>query len=394
MRVGRPILVISLLFLAFLISCRPKDAAPTEKGAADAPPEEPARIIAASTVDRLRVRSLPYLDEDIVTFLSVGDSVVVESRTEWNQELDDMASPWYFIRTETNSGWTYGGFLKFTGDDRAAVPVNPALPPPAAVPDAPSEGPIDVTRLPEILLPVFGVESEPPPIPGDEGTIGYDPMLGNLIIPFREGADSGLAAYASGSGTLRLEAKHVSGVQFEHVFSGSDAVLYSSAWGYFGGTGRGEAILLPFHRLASLPGGAWEFYAFAGNENWPAAIGKAEISPGEVSLSTAESPNPMTDSPHVILKSPGRIYCFGTDGTGSGYREVALYHDSAEIRDEQVLLRPVAARRVAVDSRGRWNTVFQLAGDIPEGRYWTAVGDPIEDLEDVKLFITSLEIRP
>ena len=324
MRVGKLVTVVSLLLLALFTSCRPKDAPPAEAGETPASSGEPARIIAESTVDRLRVRSLPYLDEDIVTFLAAGDSVVVESRTEWSQELDDMVSPWYFVRTDTVSGWTYGAFLKFTDSDASAVPVNPALPQPASPAAKPAEGPIDVADLPEILLPVFGVEGEPPTIPGDEGTIGYDPMFGDLIIPFREGADSGLAAFAAGSGTLRLVADHTSGARFEHTFAGSDAVLYSESWGYHAGTGSREAILLPFHRLASLPNGAWEFYAFAGNENWPAAIGKADISPGEVSLATVENPNPMVDSPHITLTPPGRIYCFGTVATGGGYRQVAL----------------------------------------------------------------------
>lgn len=392
MKAGRILTGLFLVSMALMSSCRRPSAAVEEPVSAESRPEEPRRIIAEVTVDRLRVRSLPYLDEEIVLYLSSGDSILIESRTEWSQQLGEMIAPWYFVRNDISSGWTYGGFLEFAGDDLVAVPINPALPEPDVPVDIENEGFLDPADLPEILLPVFGIEGDIPGLPGGEGTIGYDAMHENLILPFVPGSDSGLAAMARGEASLKLVAEHISGLRYEHVFAPDEASLFSSSMGYLPSGQDEDALLLPFYRLASITGGAWEFYAFAGNDGWPAAIGKEEISPGSVSVVAVDEPNPMADSPHGTYHPGDTAFCFGIEEGGTGYRQVALYYDTEEYRDGKVLLRPALGRRVKLDSQGRWKNTFSMGSDMAEGRYWVAVGDPITGLEDVRLFITTVNI--
>ena len=393
-RHGR-ILTGFILFLVLLpLSCRRGEESLSAEKPAEAPVERPRDLLAKSTVDRLRVRALPYLDAEVVSFLSSGDEVLVESVTEWTQTLDTESAPWYFVRGESFSGWTYGGFLRFTSGSAEDVPVNPALPKPADEPEKAPAGTIDPADLPEILVPIFGMEGDPPQIPGPEGTIGYDAFHEVLVLPFGQGADSRLAPVSSGTQSLNLVAKSDAGDHFERRFNASEVRTLAGNWKVFIGSESRDALIVPFHRLATLNPGSWEIYAFPGDDTWPAAGGKISIVPASVSILPVENPDPFVHDPNSTYRVGQSAYCFGYVENGRESRQVALYHDTREDRSGMILLRPVRGQRVEVDSSGRWKWKVPIESDFPDGRYWIAVGNPIMNVEDVRFFITSLTVEP
>ncbi len=100
----------------------------------------------------------------------------------------------------------------------------------------------------------------------------------------------------------------------------------------------------------------------------------------------------MRHSPRSRYSRGDTAYAFGIWEAGSCSLQVALYNDSGEYNGGKILLRPVLAYQVKTDSSGFWSVVFHLREDLPDGRCWVAVGNPIEGLVNLRLFITSVEL--
>ena len=391
---------ISIISLFALTSCQPKSDLVSEPVVAAPAAVVPEKIIATVTGDALRVREMPYLDAEIVGHLMTGDQVVVESRTEWSEVIGDSDSFWFFVRAESYSGWTYGGFLDFRDLKSATVAFDPGVsPPPDILPD-PNEGTrpgtIDPDKLPEILLPVFGLEEEPLVSNPKEGVITYDPFHEYLVLPYSGMPESRLRAFTAGeiSGRLRLVAESSGNSGYEKDYgSGEFRLLSESSLSIPDANPEfSDAILIPFYRLATLDAGSWEIYAFIGEDNWPVAVGKVDISPSEVTIVPVSEPEPLVHSPRSQYSRGDTAYAFGVRKEGPGNLQVALYNDSGEYSGGKILLRPVSAVQLRTDSSGYWSARFYLGDDIPDGRCWAAVGDPIEGLENIRLFITSIEL--
>lgn len=389
--------IFSLLALA---SCQPKsDLVPEPEKVA---PEVvvPKKVVAVVTDDSLRVREMPYLDAEVLGHLMAGDQVVVETRTDWIESIGDMDSVWYFIRTESFSGWTYGGFLDFEDTESLSVASDPGV-----VRDSPdivdnqsssTSKDLDPATLPEILLPVFGLEGEPEIRNAGDGVITYDPIYEYLVLGFSGEADSRLRAFVGGETPekLRLIAESPGSSVYEREYASGEYQLFSdsSLSGSTMNAGIIDAVLIPFYRLATLDAGSWEIYAFIGDGNWPVAIGKVDILPSEISIVPVSDPDPMRHSPRSRYSRNDTAYAFGSRKGGQGNLQVALYNDSGEYSDGKILLRPAAAAQVNADSTGFWSSEFFLGESMPVGRCWAASGDPIEGLPNLHLFVTSLEL--
>jgi hypothetical protein len=391
---------IGIISLFALTSCQPKSG-PVSEPVVPAPAAAvPEKIIATVTGDALRVREMPYLDAEIVGHLMTDDQVVVESRTEWSEIIGDLDSFWFFVRAESYSGWTYGGFLDFGDLKSATVAFDPGVsPPPTILPD-PNEGArpgtIDPGKLPEILLPVFGLEEEPLVSNPKEGVITYDPFHEYLVLPYSGMPESKLRAFTAGeiSSRLRLVADSSGNTAYEKDYGlGEFRLLSESSLSIPDANPEfSDAILIPFYRLATLDAGSWEIYAFIGEDNWPVAVGKVDISPSEVTIVPVSEPEPLVHSPRSQYIRGDTAYAFGIRKGGPGNLQVALYNDSGEYSGGKILLKPVSAVQLRTDSSGFWSARFYLGDDIPDGRCWAAVGDPIEGLENIRLFITSIEL--
>lgn len=389
-----------IVSLIALLSCEPKsDLIPEpEKVTTEAPVQK--KIVATVTGDSLRVREMPYLDAEILGHLMTGDQVLVETRTDWTETIGDLDSVWYFVRTDSYSGWTYGGFLNFGGSNPSSVAIDPGV-----VPRSPEfvETPLSVisrvldpSTLPEILLPVFGFEGEPGIEDTREGVITYDPIYEYLVIPFSGLAESRLRAFVDEEvpGKLRLIAESPGSSVYEREYDSGEYQLFSdsSLPDTDNDTDFSDAILIPFFRLATLDAGFWEIYAFIGSDNWPVAVGKVNIVPSEISIVPVSDPDPMRHSPRSRYSRNDTAFAFGSRKGGQGNLQVALYNDSGEYSDGKILLRPASAVQVQADSKGFWSAEFFLGDTMPEGRCWAASGDPIEGLANLHLFITSLEL--
>ncbi len=398
----KPVLVcFEILSLFALLSCRPKSQSALEPEKAPPAAVVQEKVIATVTGDALRVRDMPYLDAEIVGHLMTGDRIVIESRTEWTESIGDLNASWFFVRADGYSGWTYGGFLDFGEIESASIFPDSGVSPPVAdstpvqEPD-PDSGSIDPATLPEILLPVFGLEEEPMVSDPTEGVITYDPFHENLVLPFSDSPDSRLKSFSSGKlpDRLRIVAEFPGPSGYEQSYESGDIRLLSESSLVLPRDipGFNDAILVPFYRLATLDAGSWEIYAFLGDDNWPIAVGKVEISPSEVSIVPESEPDPMRHSPRSRYSRGDTAYAFGNWEAGSCSLQVALYNDSGEYSGGKILLRPVLAYQVKTDSSGFWSVDFHLGEDLPDGRCWVAVGNPIEGLENLRLFITSVEL--
>lgn len=399
----KPILKFLVLISLFVMaSCGPKDKPVLESEKAASVEPVTQKVSANVTDDSLRVRSGPYLDAEIVGHLMTGDRISVETRTEWSQIIGDMDSPWFFVRADGYSGWTYGGFLDFGDASSGSVVFDPGLPPPSA--DGPGDsaavqevGIIDHAGLPEILLPVFGLEEEPIVSDPNEGVITYDSFHEMLVLPFSDSPDSKLKLFASGerNSRLRIVAEPPGSNGFEQEYYLEDCQLLSetSPTPFKKSYDFKDALLLPFFNLATLEPGLWEIYGFLDEETWPVAVGQIEISPSEVTIVAVPEPDPMKHSPRSTYSRGDTVYAFGNSDTGNGGLQLALYNDSGEYSNGKLLLRPVLAYQVNIDSSGYWEAEFLLGDDLPEGKYWAAVGNPIEGLENLRLFITSVDLK-
>ena len=367
--------LLPLVFVFGLTSCGDDEIAPDVSRRNPAPEVQVVRPAARVTDDGLRVRREPRLDADIVGRLMADDEVVVESRTSWDQSIADRDAPWFFIRTPAFSGWTYGGYLDFGSVGFAGVPVDPAQPRPRlAEAGAPS-----ATGLPALLLPIFGMEAEPDIPALREGSIAYDPLHESLILPLSGGDESTLIGEEL---LLVVESpKH----RYSRRYGAGEPDLLRS--------GGRQAAVIPFYRLATLDRGPWEAYAFVGGEDWPAAVGRMEIEAAELSLVARPEPDPLRDSPHGIYKPADTVYAFGRRKGGKGPIQVALYRDTGEFREGQVVLEPAALREPETRSDGFWTARFELDDSYPPGRYWAASGDPIESLDDLHVLVTSVTLQ-
>ncbi|MCK5251063.1 MAG: hypothetical protein KAJ98_13920 [Spirochaetaceae bacterium] len=385
---------LGILSLIALVSCRPKNEPVLESEKTSPDAAAPVMVVATVTGDSLRVRAMPYLDAEIIGHLMTGDRIVVESRTEWTESIGELNASWFFVRTGGYSGWTYGGYLDFGSIEPAAISPDPGVSPPVVDSTPVQEsvtafGAINTATLPEILLPVFGLEEKPLVSDPTEGVITYDSYHENLLLPFSDSPDSRLRSFSAGElpDRLRIVAEFPGPSGYEQSYGPGDFRVLSRE-----NPGFSDAILVPFYRLATLEAGFWEIYAFLGNDNWPVAVGKVEISPSEISIVPASEPDPMRHSPRSRYSRGDTAYAFGNRKAGSGHLQVALYNDSGEYRDGKILLRPVAAYQVETDSSGFWSVDFYLGEEFPDGRCWAAVGDPIKGLENLCLFMTSVEL--
>jgi hypothetical protein len=61
---------------------------------------------------RVRVRELPSLDSDSITYLNEGDRIEIIDQSEEPMRIGEMESVWYKIKTSDGTiGWTYGYFI-------------------------------------------------------------------------------------------------------------------------------------------------------------------------------------------------------------------------------------------------------------------------------------------
>lgn len=389
--------IISLLVLA---SCQPKSDLVPEPEKTPTETVVQKKIVARVTGDSLRVRQMPYLEAPILGHLMTDDQVVVETRTDWTESIGDKDTFWYFVRTESYSGWTYGGFLDFGDTNPVLVASDPGMvrrsPAIADTPSSVNESILDPSTLPEILLPVFGLEEKIGITDTTEGVITYDPFYEYLVLPFSGKADSRLRAFIAGesTGKLKLIAEPPGSSTFEREYDYRELQLFSGSISPdpISDVDFLDAVLIPFYRLATLKGGSWEIYAFIGEDNWPVAVGKVDMVPSEISIVPVSDPDPLRHSPRSRYSRNDTAFAFGSRKGGPGNLQVALYNDSGEYSDGKILLRPVAAEYVNTDIKGFWSVRFLLGETIPDGRCWAALGDPIEGLENLHLFVTSLEL--
>lgn len=343
---------------------------------------------------------MPYLDAEILGHLMTNDQVVVETRTDWTESIGDMDAFWYFVRTDSYSGWTYGGFLEFGDTNPSSVVSDPGVVrrSPEIVDTRSSDVVefLDPSTLPEILLPVFGMEEEPRITDRTEGVITYDPFYEYLVLPFSGRAESRLRSFVTGEipGRLRLIAESPGSSVYEREYESGEYQMFSDSSLPDSSTNIDfiDAILIPFYRLATLDAGSWEIYAFIGEDNWPVAVGKVDIVPSDISIVPVSDPDPLHHSPRSRYVRNDTAYAFGARKAGSGNLQVALYNDSGEYSDGKILLRPASAVQLNTDGKGFWSVEFPLDDTMPDGRCWAALGDPIEGLENLHLFVTSLEL--
>ncbi|RKX74553.1 MAG: hypothetical protein DRP70_05330 [Spirochaetes bacterium] len=361
------------------------------------------KITATVTADSLRVRDAPYLDAQIVGHLMTGNRVLVESRTGWTEDIAGFDSPWFFIRADGYSGWTYGGFLSFGEVSGDSVPPDPGVVPPGENKNAPLEAPgvLNPRNLPEILLPVFGLENEIQIEKTSEGVITYNADQEKLVIPFSDSPESDLRTFVFGEnsgensdanaddnpgapdssnsrGRLHIVAESYGSQSYDRYYSLNDCELLPGV------------LLVDFFPLATLHAGSWEIYAFLNDNNWPAAVGKFDLIPADISLVPIPDPDPLRDSPRSHYSPGDTVYAFGHQDSGPGSLQVALYHVSDEYREGKILLLPVSAVQLQTDSSGFWSAEFILNASMPRGRYWAAVGSPIEGMENLILFFTGI----
>lgn len=63
---------------------------------------------------RVRIRSSPDLQSDILGYTEKGEVVFLKSVTSRKEVIGDMDFPWYFIETEEGVlGWLYGGYIEY-----------------------------------------------------------------------------------------------------------------------------------------------------------------------------------------------------------------------------------------------------------------------------------------
>ena len=82
-------------------------------------PDEVVEEVVATPIDyavaienRVRVRSDPTLEGETLGHLYQGDLVAIFERTA-EESIDDVAAPWYAIKTEAGlSGWAFGAFVE------------------------------------------------------------------------------------------------------------------------------------------------------------------------------------------------------------------------------------------------------------------------------------------
>jgi hypothetical protein len=251
-------------------------------------------------------------------------------------------------------------------------------------------GILDPGVLPEILLPVFGMENPLDAGKLTEGVIGYDESQEKLYIPFSELSEpSPLRDFRDGikpGELLHVVAESESSSRYERFYRRDECEFLS-------GIEEGcspDAVLVDFFRLAVLESGSWEIYAFPGDSNWPAAVGGIEIHPAELSFVSSPDPDPFRDSPRSRFSPGDTLYIFGNRESHPGHLQFGLYHESDEYREGQILLRPAAALEVNTDAGGFWSAELLLENSLPPGRYWGAVGNPITGAQNLKLFITSI----
>ncbi len=392
-------LVIISLFI--VVSCSRGTEVATIEQVQEPAAAVPEKVFAEVIADSLRVRVSPYLDAEIIGHLMTGNRVIVESRSEWTQVIAGEDSSWFFVRADGYSGWTYGGFLDFGEISPDSVASDPGLLPPSDGDGADGTGNasagadpgltvLNPQIFPEILLPVFGLEDELQAGNLTEGVISYDPFHENLIIPFSESSDSEIRTFSVGNDDthLHIVAEASGSTRYERSYTSGDYRLLSES----SLSHSLDALLIPFYRLASLPEGSWEIYAFLDDNNWPVAVGKIDISPAEISFVTNPDPNPLRDSPRSHYLRNDTVHAFGISSSGSGMLQVVLYHESDEYREGKILLQPVVAVQLKTDSSGFWSADFQLDEKMPAGRYWGAVGNPVAGLENLRLFITSITL--
>jgi hypothetical protein len=186
---------------------------------------------------------------------------------------------------------------------------------------------------------------------------------------------------------LRIVAKSKGTSEFNRSYSAGELRLLGD-----GGKSSDKAILVPFYRLATLEDGDWEIYAFLGDENWPVAVGKVDVPAAEVSLLPVPDPDPLKDSPHSQYRTGQTVYCFIHQKNNSGPGQFAIYHETGEYREGNILLKPVLAYQFVYGISGKWSVEVRLDQNLPGGRYWAAVGNPISGSKNLKLFITSIRL--
>jgi hypothetical protein len=251
-------------------------------------------------------------------------------------------------------------------------------------------GVLDPSGLPEILLPVFGLEN---PMRTDhlkEGVISYDDDHEKLIIPIPVSPDSDLRSFAGnkGDGSLRLliVVESSGSKHYERRYSPDDCDYLSEE----DSDSNLDALMVDFYRLATLDSGSWEVYALVGDSNWPAAVGKIDISPAEITLSRSPDPDPLRDNPREHYSVGDTVYAFGRLAGGPGRFQLALYHVSDEYSEGELVLNPVKALELQSDDTGFWSAEFLLEVSMPRGRYWAALGNPIDGIKSLRLFVTSI----
>ena len=352
-------------------------------------PESKIKENAAARVtdNGLRVRSEPYLDSDIKGFLSAEETVLAESRTEWQETINGRKSSWYFIRTDKLSGWVFGGFLDFKGNPE--IHVDPAVPSPekrkiseSGYSDKNKTGKIEITEINPAELPQIMVSSsQRPDCPGKtggyEGSVLYDPVTQKLIIPFNRNPESPFYRFLEGESSekLKIAAKKPSGENISVEYSGEELQLYSNCTENQKET-VSDALLIPFCRLPSLENGSWEFYVFTEN-NWPDAVGKINIEPSCLFISDAETENPFCGSgmnnfaPGTILYIYGRIIPDSPGCSSACY--LGLFRNTGSKNRGKSAAEPVKAFLIKPGTAEYWE--FQVAVDksFSCGSYTAAV---------------------
>ncbi len=378
------------LLLCQTLSCSGKSRSSTEnKQTADVSADAPVKtgpVQATVSGEMLRLRSLPYLDADILALMPKNTTVLVQHRTSWQQEIDGTSAPWYFIRTDMHTGWTYGGFLTFSAGEASGVRVDPYYESPDKRETVLSKTNFDHEAVPEILLPVSNTDTALLLSQGAAGRIVYSEEHNVLVLPLKTQDNLQFAD----ADYLTLAAKAPDGREFKRNY-------FREEWSFYpentsGVSKQKQAVLLPFYPTAQFRKGLWEFYVFLDDNNWPAAVGKAEIQPPRISLLPSSEPHPLESTPHSSYRRGAAVYCYGRSDIRGDFFQLVLYHKGAKNENNEILLSPVYSCSVKSDELGYWSKEIIIGQDWPSGRYIPAAGQPVSGLDNLYLGETSLQL--
>jgi hypothetical protein len=328
-------------------------------------------IIGFCITDNLRIREMPFLDSPKIGSLIEDEKVIILSKTNWTENIDNIENHWFEINYSDNQYWVFGGYISTESEN---IPINGKINQKIKTQFSNSEGNISLEQFNDIAIPHVSIYPE----------FDYSEPENQRI----EISDDYLYLINSPEPVYKVLIDILSpeNIQFQKLYKSTEInqILKNPYEGY--GELPNIALFFPFNKNASFSSGLWEIKIEIDDDF--VISQKIDISMDYMTISETEEIDVFSETKRISADYGDEIFVYLNPLHIQEKYFIAIYGESKEEIGTTTYSARYATELIS-DSNGKIKTSIILGKELEPAIYKIAYG---KSKDDMNVFLYSNEV--